>query len=72
MSTPTDIRELDYDTVRDIVKQLDMPWPIDNSPNSRLFRLQSQRIATEAFRRGMLCQQCSDAAAAMKRSREQS
>lgn len=72
MITPTDIRELDYDTVRDIVRQLDMPWPIDNSPSSRLFRLQSQRIATEAFRRGMLSQQCSDAAAAMKRSRERS
>lgn len=63
MSTFIDIRELDYDTVRDIVEQSGAPWPADESRESRLFRFQVRRIATEAYRRGMQSRQDLDAAA---------
>lgn len=47
-----DLRELDTDTVRDIVVQSGCEWPADDSRESRLFRFRVRRIATEAFRRG--------------------
>lgn len=62
MTTFIDIRELDYDTVRDIVEQSGASWPADESRESRLFRFQVRRIATEAFRRGMQSRQALDAA----------
>lgn len=62
MSTFIDIRELDYDTVRDIVVQSGCEWPADDSRESRLFRFRVRRIATEAFRRGMQSRQDLDAA----------
>lgn len=63
MTTFIDIRELDTDTVRDIVVQSGCVWPADESRESRLFRFQVRRIATEAFRRGMQSRQDLDAAA---------
>jgi len=57
-----DIRELDTDTVREIVMQAGCEWPADDFRESRLFRFQVRRIATEAFRRGMQSRQNLDAA----------
>lgn len=59
------LRELDTDTVRDIVVQSGCEWPADDSRESRLFRFQIRRIATEAYRRGMAAGQKIDAAVAV-------
>lgn len=48
-----DIRELDTDTVREIVVQSGCEWPADDSRESRLSRFYSRRIASEAYRRGV-------------------
>lgn len=48
-----DLRELDHDTVRDIVVQSGMVWPEGGDRESRLFRFRARRIATEAFLRGV-------------------
>ncbi|HEX7387845.1 MAG TPA: hypothetical protein VF285_11320 [Castellaniella sp.] len=72
MTTFIDIRELDYDTVRDIVEQSGASWPADDSRESRLFRFQVRRIATEAFRRGAQARQDIDAAAAKMFAAERS
>lgn len=53
MTAFIDMRELDADTVRDIVVQSGCEWPADDSRESRLFRFRVRRIATEAFRRGV-------------------
>lgn len=53
MTAFIDIRELDYNSVREIVEQSGCDWPTDNSLESRLFRFRVRRIATEAFRRGV-------------------
>ena len=47
-----DLRELDDDTLRDIVVQSGVIWPDGGDRESRLFRFKVRRIATEAFRRG--------------------
>ena len=60
-----DLRELDSETVRDIVQQAGVIWPEDGSRESRLFRFRVRRIATEAYRRGMASRQEIDAAVAV-------
>lgn len=64
MTAFIDIRELDTDTVRDIVQQSGCEWPTDDSRESRLFRFSVRRIATEAFRRGVSSGQKINAAVA--------
>lgn len=60
-----DLRELDFETVRDIVQQAGVIWPEDGSYESRFFRFRVRRIATEAYRRGMASRQKIDAAVAV-------
>ena len=48
-----DLRELDNDTLRDIVVQSGVIWPEGGDQESRFFRFRIRRIATEAYRRGM-------------------
>lgn len=64
MTAFIDIRELDADTVRDIVEQSGCEWPADDSRESRLFRFSVRRIATEAFRQGVCSGQKINAAVA--------
>jgi len=47
-----DLRELDTNTLRDIVTQSGVIWPEGGDRESRLFRFRVRRIATEAFRLG--------------------
>ena len=47
-----DLRELDTNTLRDIVTWSGVIWPEGGDRESRLFRFKVRRIATEAFRRG--------------------
>ena len=60
-----DLRELDFETVRDIVQQAGVIWPEDGSRESRFFRFRVRRIATEAYRRGMASRQKIDTAVAV-------
>lgn len=57
-----DLRELDTETVRDIVVQSGCEWPTDDSRESRFFRFRIRRITTEAYRRGIADRKKIDAA----------